>query len=157
MRDIGKQAAPERVEKPDPESVTAIEQQLSVKVVESETGAVRVRTVVHQETTSIPVALRTQRVRIERVQVNRFVDAEFDPRREGDTLVVPVFEYVPVTELKLMLKEEVRISVKTIEETSVHSAEVQRQELVVERRSGTTGDWVAQHAAPSSNDGEQSA
>ena len=30
-----------------------------------------------------------------------------EPRQDGDTLVVPVFEYVPVTELKLMLKEDI--------------------------------------------------
>ncbi len=72
------------------------------------------------------------------------------------TLVVPVFEYVPVTEMRPMLKEEVRIAVEETEKTSVHTAEVQRQELVGERRAGTDGDWIAQPAPPSSEDGEQS-
>jgi stress response protein YsnF len=70
---------------------------------------------------------------------------------------VPVFEYVPVTEMRLMLKEEVRIEFKETEETTVHTAEVQRQEVVVERRTGTDGDWIAQPAPPSSDEGEQSA
>jgi stress response protein YsnF len=72
-------------------------------------------------------------------------------------VIVPVFEYVPVTELRLMLKEEIRIALDDTDEASKHRAEVQRQELVVERRTGTTGDWVAQTAAPSSKNGEQSA
>jgi stress response protein YsnF len=59
--------------------------------------------------------------------------------------------------MRLILKEEVRIGFEETEETSVHEAEVQRQELVVERRTGNDGDWIAQPATPSSDDGEQSA
>jgi hypothetical protein len=95
-------------------------------------------------------------VTLERVQINRIVDAEYAPRHEGDTLIVPVFEHVPVTELRLMLKEEVWMRFAETEETSVHRAEVQKEELVVERQTGE-GDWVAVPATPSSKDGEQSA
>jgi stress response protein YsnF len=140
-----------------PTSVTAVEQRLRVDVAEQETATVHVRTIVHKELTEIPVVLQRRAVTIERVPVNRFVDSEFEPFRQGDVLIVPVFEYVPVTEMKLMLKEEVRIGLETTEVTSVHEAEMQRQELVVERRTGTDGDWIAQPAAPSSEDGEQSA
>jgi stress response protein YsnF len=137
--------------------VTAVEERLCVELAEQETAAVRVRTIVHKELKEIPVVLKRRVVTIERVLTNRFVDIEFEPFQEGDILVVPVFEYVPVVEMKLMLKEEVRIGFEEIEETSVHEAEVQRQELVVERRTGTDGDWIAQSAPPSSEDGEQSA
>lgn len=137
--------------------VTAVEQRLHVGVAERETGAVRVRTVVHKDLVDIPVVLKHRLVSIERVAVDQFVDAEFAPRQEGNVLIVPVFEYVPVTEMKLKLKEEIRIGLEETEVTSVHQAEVQRQELVVERRTGTTGDWIAQDAAPSSEDGEQPA
>jgi stress response protein YsnF len=136
--------------------VTAVEQRLNVEVVEQETATVRVRAIVHKEWVHLPVVLKRRVVTIERVPVNRFVEAEFEPVQDGDTLVVPVFEYVPVTEMKLMLKEEVRIGLGVVEETSVHEAEVQRQELVVERRTGIDGDWIAQHAEPSSDEGEQS-
>ncbi|WP_168789676.1 YsnF/AvaK domain-containing protein [Paraburkholderia aromaticivorans] len=142
---------------PETQSVTAIEQRLHVGVSEQETATVRVRTIVHKDLQEIPVVLKRKLVSVERVPANRFVDAVFEPFQDGQTLIVPVFEYVPVTELKLMLKEEIRIVLEETEETSVHRAEVQRQEVVVERRTGTTGDWIAQPAAPSSEDGEQSA
>lgn len=58
--------------------------------------------------------------------------------------------------MRLMLKEEVRIGFEETEEASVHTTEVQRQELVTGRRTGTDGDWIAQPAPPSSEDGEQS-
>ena len=152
-------------ERPDPPrttpdaavNVTAIQERLRVDVAEQETATVRVRTVVHKELAEIPLVLQRRVVTIERVPVNQFVDNEFDPFQDGSTLVVPVFEYVPVTEMRLVLKEEVRIGFEETEETSVHTAEVQRQELVVERRTGSDGDWIAQPAPPSSQDGEQSA
>jgi stress response protein YsnF len=137
-------------------NVTAIEERLHADVAEQEIATVRVRTVVHKELAEIPLVLQRRMVAIERVPVNQFVDHEFEPFREGATLVVPVFEYVPVTEMRLMLKEEVRIEFKETEEATVHTAEVQRQELVVERRTGTDGDWIAQPAPPSSEEGEQS-
>jgi stress response protein YsnF len=58
--------------------------------------------------------------------------------------------------MKLMLKEEIRIGLEVMEEKGVHPAEVRRQEIVMERRTGTDGDWIAQPAAPSSDEGEQS-
>jgi stress response protein YsnF len=136
--------------------VTRVEERLSVDIAEQETAAVRVRTIVHKELKEIPVVLKRRVVTIERVPANRLVDAEFEPFQDGAVLVVPVFEYVPVIEMKLMLKEEVRIGFEETEEATMHEAEVQRQELVVERRTGTDGDWIAQPAAPSSKDGEQS-
>jgi stress response protein YsnF len=138
------------------QSVTATEQRLHVGVSEYETASVRVRTIVHKDLQDIPVVLKRRLVSIHRVPANRFVDTEFEPFQDGDRLIVPVFEYIPVTELRLMLKEEIHIVVEETEETSVHRAEVQRQEVVVERRTGTEGDWITQPAAPSSEDGEQS-
>lgn len=137
-------------------NVTAIQERLNVDVAEQEIATVRVRTIVHKELAEIPLVLQRRVATIERVPVNQFVENEFDPFKDGSTLVVPVFEYVPVTEMRLMLKEELRIGFEETEETSVHTAEVQRQELVVERRTGTDGDWIAQPAPPSSEDGEQS-
>lgn len=137
--------------------VSAVEERLHVGIAEQETAIVRVRKIVHTDRLDIPVLLRSRLVTIERVPANRFVESEFEPRHEGDTWIVPVFEYVPVTEMRLMLKEEIRIGLEEQVEASVHQAEVQREELVVERRTGTAGDWIAQPAAPPSKDGEQSA
>jgi stress response protein YsnF len=126
--------------------LVATEERLSVRIEEREAGAVRVRTVTHKALKDVPVVLRNKEVRVERLPVYRFVDAEFAPRQEGDTWVVPVFEYVPVTEMRLMLKEEIHIISTVNEEESVHQAEVQRQEVIVERRVGDSGQWNAEMA-----------
>jgi Domain of unknown function (DUF2382) len=61
------------------QSIKAIEQRLHVGVAEEEAATVRVRTIVHKELVDIPVVLKHRLVSIERVPVNRFVDAEFEP------------------------------------------------------------------------------
>ncbi|CAB3806599.1 YsnF/AvaK domain-containing protein [Pararobbsia alpina] len=138
-------------------ALLATEERLAVSAQEQDKGAVRIRTITHFESLEVPVLLRSNAVHIERVEVNQFVEAKFGPRNEGDTLIVPVFECVPVTELKLMLKEEIRITTVVTEKTDVHVAEVQRQQVVVERRVGSTGDWIADATMPSSGADEPSA
>lgn len=123
-------------------TVSAIQEELSVGTVEAETGAVRVRKVVSDETRSISVELRTKTVGVTRVSVNRPVEAEYGARQEGDTLIVPVFEYVPVVSMQLTLKEEVRITTHTFEKEELRQVPVKVETLVVERREGTDGAWV---------------
>jgi stress response protein YsnF len=125
------------------------EERLALSAREEETGAVRVRTITHRDLREVPVVVHSSAVRIERVAINEFVVGQVAPRNEGDTLIVPVFEYVPVTELKLMLKEELRITTVVSTETAVHVAELQRQQVVVERRVGSAGDWIADRPLPS--------
>ncbi|WP_240975368.1 DDE-type integrase/transposase/recombinase [Paraburkholderia aromaticivorans] len=66
--------------------VAAVREQLEIGVKATETGAVRVRTVVHEDVRSVPVSLRSQKVTVERTAVNRVVERKDEPRQEGDTL-----------------------------------------------------------------------
>ena len=123
-------------------TVSAIQEELTVGTVEGETGAVRVRKVVSEETRPISVELRTKTVGVTRVSVNRPVEAEYGPRQEGDTLIVPVFEYVPVVTMQLTLKEEVHITTHTLEKEELRQVPVKVETIVVERREGLDGAWV---------------
>jgi uncharacterized protein (TIGR02271 family) len=125
-------------------TISAVQEQLSVGVERTETGAVRLRKLVHEDVQEVPITLRTEAVVVERVSINQPVPAEYGSRQEGDTLIVPVFEYVPVTEMRLMLKEEVRITKAAAEVDAVHRASVRREELIVERRDGASGEWFAE-------------
>ncbi len=129
--------------------LSVIEERLSVRIEKREAGSVRVRTVTHKEVKEVPILLQSKSVQVDRVPVYRFVDAEFEPRQEGDTLIVPVFEYVPVTEMRLMLKEEMHVRSTVTSEDSVYQAEVQRQDVIVERRTNPKGEWIAETAAGS--------
>jgi stress response protein YsnF len=125
-------------------TLSAVQEEVRVGVTEAETGAVRVRKVVSDETRPVSLELRRRTVDVTRVSVNRPVEAEFGPRQEGDTLIVPVFEYVPIVTMQLTLKEEVHITTRTVKETELRHVEVSTEKVVVERRVGADGAWVSE-------------
>jgi uncharacterized protein (TIGR02271 family) len=75
-----------------------------------ETGRVVVHVEPHVKQQVIDVPLIEQDVQVERVPVNRQVDAPASPRQEGDVTIVPVYEEILVVEKRLVLKEEIRIT-----------------------------------------------
>jgi len=121
--------------------VTAVQEQLQVDVDRIETGSVRVRKVIQEETKPVSVTLREEHVEVRRVQVNRPVDERYAPRQEGDTLIIPVFEYVPVVKMQLVLKEEVHVMTVESQHEAVREFILKSEELVIERREGTDGEW----------------
>jgi stress response protein YsnF len=121
--------------------VSAVQERLEVGVDTVETGSVRVRKIVHEELQPVSVPLHSQHVEVRRVAINRPVEERFAPRREGDTLIVPVFEYVPVVKLQLTLKEEVHITTTESQQEVVRQIVLASEELVVERREGADGHW----------------
>lgn len=121
--------------------VSAVKEEIAVGVATVETGAVRVRKVVHEEMHPVSVRVRSQQVDVQRIQVNRPVEERDEPRREGDTLIIPIYEYVPVVRMQLTLKEEVHVKTTEIQEDVVHRMLMNSEELVVERREGVDGPW----------------
>ncbi|SAL02237.1 hypothetical protein AWB80_08308 [Caballeronia pedi] len=72
--------------------LSAVREELEVGVRTTETGSVRVRKVVHEEMEPLSMRLREQHVEVTRITVNRPVEERTEPRREGDTLIIPVYE-----------------------------------------------------------------
>lgn len=116
-----------------------IEEQLDVRKVTVETGAVRVRKIVHEENRTIDMPLTQEEVSITRVPVNRIVEDKFHSRQEGDTLVIPVFKEVITRHLVLL--EEVRITTRRHVEQGAQEVSVKREEAVVERYDAESGTW----------------
>jgi len=75
-----------------------------------ETGRVVVHVEPHVKAQVVNVPLVEQDVHVERVPVNRQVDAPAPPRQEGDVTIVPVYEEILVVQKRLVLKEEIRIT-----------------------------------------------
>ena len=111
-----------------------------------ELGEVRV----HKRVETVPyetlVGITRDDVEVERVALNRAIDAVPGPRQEGNTLVIPVVEEVLVTEKRLVLREEIRVTRRQVSE-QVRVAETLRREVVeiedpegaTVRASGTSG------------------
>jgi stress response protein YsnF len=121
--------------------VSAVKEEIAVGVATVETGAVRVRKVVHEELHPVALRVRSQKVDVQRVRVNRPVEERDEPRREGDTLIIPIYEYVPVVRMQLTLKEEVHVKTTEMQEDVIHRVLTNSEELVVERREGPDGPW----------------
>ena len=97
------------------------------------TGAVRVRTVVHEEEQRVREALATEQVEVERVPVERWVEAPVPIRQEGDTTIISLHEEVVVVEKRLRATEEVRITRRTATRHAEERVTLRREEAVVER------------------------
>jgi stress response protein YsnF len=121
--------------------LSAVREELAVGVRKVETGAVRVRKLVHEEMQPVSIRLHSERVEVTRVPVNRAVEVRSEPRHEGDTLIIPVYEYVPVIQMQLTLKEEVHITTTQAQEDVIHQVLMNSEEIVVERREGPDGEW----------------
>ncbi len=98
-----------------------------------ETGKVRMSTRAHEREEAVDVPLRHDEVDIERVPINKIVDAWVPVRTEGDVTVIPVLEETVVVQKRLFLKEEVRVRLKTREEHRPQRVCLRGEDLVVER------------------------
>ncbi len=108
------------------------------------TGTVRVTLQTHMRDETIDENLASERVEIDRVAIGRVVDRVPDIREEGDTTIIPVVEEVLVTEKRLVLKEEIRMTrVRTVRNHH-ETVSLRTQQAIVERTGRET-------SAPSSS------
>jgi stress response protein YsnF len=118
----------------DDEAVIQLrEETLQPRVVDREKGKVLVHKRVETTPVSEDVTLRQGNVDIERIARNELVEERLDPWYEGDVLMIPVYEEVPITEIRLVLKEIVQVRQgETIEQVRVEG-ETRREVIDIER------------------------
>lgn len=129
---FGQGTAPASAHEPDL-IVPVFEERAHVERQVVETGKVQIskRVVEHQEFVVEPI-LREDVV-IKRVPMNQEVTGPLSVRYEGDVMIVPLVEEVVVTQKKLMLREEVRISRKRETVPSKQPVTLRKEEVVVDR------------------------
>jgi len=106
------ESADERLASVDGERLTIAlhEETLEPRLRDVETGRIRIHKRIEDVPTELLVDAARDEVTIERVAVDRPVEHAPEPRQEGDTFVIPVVEEVIVTETRLVLREEIRIT-----------------------------------------------
>lgn len=109
------------------------EETLQARVVDREKGKVLVHKRVETTPLSEDVTLRQGRVDIERIARNELVEERLDPWYEGELLMIPVYEEVPVTEIRLVLKEIVQIRQGETTEQVTVEGETRREVVDIER------------------------
>jgi uncharacterized protein (TIGR02271 family) len=113
--------------------VPVIQEQMNIGKRTVETGRVRVRKVVREVEESIDQPLAREEVTVERVPVGKIVDGPQQPRQDGDNWIIPVVEEVLVVEKRLLLKEELHVRKRTVQERHHQRVTLQHEEAVVER------------------------
>lgn len=125
----------ERVEQGERIVVPLVAEELRVTTEQVETGGVRVHQTISERQEDVRVALLRDHVDVERVAVNRLVEGTTAPpvRQEGDVMVVPLLEEVVVVEKRLMIREELRIHLRRVQEEHTETVTLRREEAHVER------------------------
>jgi uncharacterized protein (TIGR02271 family) len=118
---------------PRTNAIPLAEEELRVEKRLVTAGKLRVRTVVDAFEDVVRETLASERLQVNRVPINRDVQAAPEVRTEGDVLIIPVIEEVLVVEKRLVLKEELHVRRLFSEENVEIPVTVRKQRAVVER------------------------
>jgi uncharacterized protein (TIGR02271 family) len=110
-----------------------LEETLDVQTRQVETGRVRLSKVVRERAETVDEPLLREEVTVERKVVNRRVEHPPTVRQAWDTLIIPVVEEILVVEKRLMLKEELHITTRRVEEHKPQTVTLRREEVRMER------------------------
>lgn len=114
-------------------AVPVVEERAVVRKRKRITGAVQARTVVCEREEVLDVPVEREDLVVERVELDRWLDAPQETRQEGDTTVIPVHEEVLVVEKRLKLVGEVRVTRRRSTTSEEHRVMLRREEVEVER------------------------
>lgn len=98
-------------------------------------GTVRVSKVVSEHEEVVDTSTIEEEIEIERVARDVVLKKPAKPRREGDTLIVPVMEEITVVEKRLILREELYIRRKKVKHPKTEKVRLRREQVNVERKS----------------------
>lgn len=116
-------------------TIPVVHEQLKVSREVFDTGrGIRIHKTVAQHEETVDPPLLQDELTVERVPIGRLVNgARPMQRTEGQTLIIPVLEEVLVTEKRLRLKEEVRITRRPKQVHAPQTVRLQSEEVSVER------------------------
>src|SRR5437763_694378 len=121
------------VSKGEKETYPVVEEEARILKRAVSTGKVRIRTPIDVTQGIASAKLEEQKVEIKRVPVNRIVDKAPAVRSENDTVIIPVMEEVLVMEKQLILKEELHVRRRVIQDWVDVPVSLRKQRAVVER------------------------
>lgn len=123
--------------KPGEETIEAVipvaEERAAITKRVRETGTVRIDARVVADTETLRETLRSQKVDVERMPVDREVDAVPEVRSEDGVTIIPVVDEELIVTRRLVLREEIRVSVKETSEDVEVPVDVRRTEVDIDR------------------------
>ena len=130
---------------PEDTVVPIVQEELHIGKQKVETGWVRLTKTVQEREVMVSEPSMQEDIQIERVPVNRWLTEPASVRYEGDIMIIPVMEEVPVVEKRLRLKEELRVTKRQIttqrtEPVRLRTEEVQVERIPAQSRTDATSD-----------------
>ncbi len=116
-------------------TIPVIAEELTVEKRVTEHGGVRVVKTVTSEDVVVREPTVRETASVERVPVNRLLAANEElpkARRDGDTMIIPLFEEVVVSEKRTRLVEELRITMTRTEELTEQTVTIRRETVSTE-------------------------
>ena len=134
---------------PEDTVVPIVQEELHIGKQKVETGRVRLTKTVQEREVMVSEPSMQEDIQIERVPVNRWLTEPASVRYEGDIMIIPVMEEVPVVEKRLRLKEELRVTKRQITTQRTEAVRLRTEEVQVERipaqsRTDATSDRTQQ-------------
>jgi len=115
-------------------TLPVVEETVHVDKKTIETGKVKISKTVKVDTETVNLLQVQDDVEIERIAINEFVQTPPPPLRyEGDTIIIPVMQEVTITEKRLLLIEEVRITKRKVESKESQEVVLRKEEINVQR------------------------
>jgi stress response protein YsnF len=112
--------------------IPVVQEELQVRKRQFSTGGARVTKRVVERVELVEETGYLEEVEVERVAVNRPLEAPLSPYTEGDTLIIPLIEEVLVVEKRLMLREEVRITRRQVQKGAAKPVTLRSEEVTIE-------------------------
>jgi uncharacterized protein (TIGR02271 family) len=133
--DLDRQPNVRRVKAQEAETLVlpVVEEELHVGKRKVATGVVRVRKIVGEREELVDEVLVREVVDVARVPINTVVEGPIEPRNQGDTLIIPLLEEVLVVEKRLLLREELHITLRREARHEPQHVTLRREEVEVER------------------------
>jgi hypothetical protein len=113
--------------------VPVVEETAIVSTERVVTETVRLHKQVHETEEVLDIPLQDEEIAVERVSIDRWIDEPVPVRHEGDTTIYPVLKEVLVSEKRLKLVEEVRVTRRRATCQTQERVRLRREAIVVER------------------------
>jgi uncharacterized protein (TIGR02271 family) len=123
-------------------TMPVIQEELDISKRVVQTGAIRLRKIVHEEVITVDEPQEFEVTEVERVPINRPVDGELPVRYEGDVAIYSVVAERLVPRKELVLIEEIRVTRRTRQKPAApQQVNLRREEIVTERLNVESGEW----------------
>jgi stress response protein YsnF len=94
-------------------------------------GSVQVSKIVTEHEELVDTSTVEDEIEIEHVARDQWLDKPAEPRREGDTLIIPIMEEVTVIEKRILLREELHIRTRKVKKPATEKVKLRKEEVRV--------------------------